>query len=211
MFRQLWTQQWRSAGKTPSFIISSHRTRKLCISTASREKPRHGLFQRFSSMVQKLGCWANAWSDEKLMEFYHSKRIDTVKLGCALSNLANISLHSSTIVKFYPFLEGDEDLLQKIGKDMVGGPSIALTRRTVVEETRIRSSSNTCTWIVGIDANQLYPHAMCQSMPTGLYTCWEFNVDLQRFKIRSNRTRSLENIVMAFFKNSRPECIFESF
>ena len=134
-----------------------------------------------------------------------------LKLGCTLTNIANICLHSSTNVKFYLFLEGDKDLHEKIREDMFGGPSIVFTRKTVVGQTHIRSSSNTCKSIVGIDASQLYPNAMCQPMPTGFYTCWEFNVDLQRFKPRSNQTRSFENMVMAFFQNSRPECNIESF
>ena len=148
---------------------------------------------------------------KKMIEFYHSKRIDMLKLGFTLPNLANICLHSSTNVKFYQFPEKDKDLLEKIREDVVGGPSIVFTRKAVVGQTRIRSSSNTCKSIVGIDASQLYPHAMCQPMPTGLYTRWEFNADLQRFKPRSTTTRSFENMVMAFFQNSRPECNLESF
>ena len=101
--------------------------------------------------------------------------------------------------------------LKKLREDMVRGPSTIFTGKAVVGQTRIRLSSNTCKSIVGIDASQLYPYAMCQSMPTGLYARWEFNVDLQRFKPRSNETRSFENMVMAFFKNSRPECNIESF
>ena len=46
-----------------------------------------------------------------------------LKLGCTLPNLANICLHKSTDAKFYPFTEGDKDLLEKI-RDVVGGPSI---------------------------------------------------------------------------------------
>ena len=147
---------------------------------------------------------------KKLIEFYHSKRIDMLNLGCTLPNLPNICLHSSTKVKFYPFPEGSKDLLEK-KYNMVGGPSIVLTRKALVGQTRIRSSSNTCKSIVGIDASQLYPYAMCQPMPTGLHTSWEFNADLQRFKPRSIKTRSFENMVLAFLLNSRPECNIQSF
>ena len=134
-----------------------------------------------------------------------------LKLGCTLPNLANIRLHSSTNVKFHPFPEGDKDLLEKIKEDMVGGPNIVFTRKAVVGQTRIRSTSNSCKSIVGIDGSQLYPYAMCQSMPTGFYTRWEPKVDLQRFKPRSNKTRSFENMLLRFFQNSRPECNIESF
>ena len=107
---------------------------------------------------------------QKMLAFYHKKGNDMLKLGCTLLNLANICLHKSTIAKFYPFIETDKDLLQKIREDMVGGPSIVFTRKAVVDETFIRKSENVCKSIVGIDASQLYPYSMCQPMPTGLYT-----------------------------------------
>ena len=103
---------------------------------------------------------------KKMIEFRQSKRINMLKLGCTLPDLANICLSSSTNVKSYPLPEGDKDLLEKIREDMVGGPSIVFTRKTVVGQTPIRSSPNTCISVVGIDASQLYPYAMCQLMPT---------------------------------------------
>ena len=72
---------------------------------------------------------------QKMIEFYHNKRIDMLKLGCTLLNLANTCLHKSTDSKFYPLTESDKDLLEKIRKDIVGGPSIVFTRKAVVEET----------------------------------------------------------------------------
>ena len=124
-----------------------------------------------------------------MIEFYHSKRNDMLKLGCTVPNLANICLHRSTNVKFYPFPEGGKDLLKTIKEDMVGGLSIVVTRKAVVGQTHIRSSSNTYKSIVGFGSSQLYPHAMCQPIPTGLYTRWEFNPDLQRFKPRSKKNQ----------------------
>ena len=38
---------------------------------------------------------------QKTIQFYH--KIDLLKLGCTLPNLANICLHKSTNYKFYPF------------------------------------------------------------------------------------------------------------
>ena len=104
---------------------------------------------------------------QKMLTFYHKKGIDMLKLGCTLPNLANICLHKSTSAKFYPFIETDKDLLQKIREDMVGGPSIVFTRKAVVDEIFIRDSGNICKSIVGIDASQLYSYSMCQPMPTG--------------------------------------------
>ena len=117
---------------------------------------------------------------QKLIEFYHNKGIDMLKLGCTLPNLANICLHKWTDSKFYPPTESDKDLLEKIREDRVGGPSIVFTRKAVVDETFRRKSTNLCKSIVGIYANQLYPHSMCQPMPTGLYTRWVYDSETKR-------------------------------
>ena len=79
---------------------------------------------------------------QKMIEFYHNKGIDMLKLGCTLPNLAKICLHKSTDSKFYPFRESDKDLLDKIWEDMVGAPSFVFTRQAVLDETFIRKSSN---------------------------------------------------------------------
>ena len=65
---------------------------------------------------------------QKMIEFYHNRGIDMLKLGCTPPNLANICFHKSTDSKFYPFTESDKDLLEKI-RDMVGGPPIVFTRK----------------------------------------------------------------------------------
>ena len=133
-----------------------------------------------------------------------------LKLGCTLPNLANICLHKSTDLKFYPFTESAKDLLEKIREDMVGGPSIVFTRKAAVDETFIRKSTNLCKSIVGIDASQLYPYSMCQPMPTGLYTRWNYDTESQKFMPRQNKTRSFENMVLSYFQQIRPECKIES-
>ena len=143
---------------------------------------------------------------QKLIEFYHNKGIDMLKLRCTLPNVANNCLHKSTDSKFYHFTESDKDLLEKIREDMVGGPSIVFTRKAVVDETFIRKSSNLCKSIVGIDASQLYPYSMCQPMTTGLYTRWEYDSETKRFTARRNKPRSFENMVLSYFQQSRPDC-----
>ena len=85
---------------------------------------------------------------EKMIEFYHNKRIEMLKLGCTLPNLANIYLRKSTASKFYPFTESDKDLLEKIREEVVGCPSIVFTRKAVVDETFTRKSSNLCKSII---------------------------------------------------------------
>ena len=147
---------------------------------------------------------------QKMIECYHNKGIDMLKLGCTLPNLANICLHKSTDSNFYPFTESEKDLLKKIREVMVGGPSFVFTRKAVVDATFIRKSSNLGQSIVGIDAGQLYPYSMCQPMPTGLYTRWEYDSETKRFTARQNKSRSFENIVLSYFQQSRPDCKIES-
>ena len=49
---------------------------------------------------------------QKMIALYHDKDIDMLKPGCTLPNLASFCLHQSTDAKFYPFTEGDNDLLE---------------------------------------------------------------------------------------------------
>ena len=134
-----------------------------------------------------------------------------LKLSCTLPNLANICLHKSTDSKFYPFNGGDEEILEKSREDAVGGPSIVFTRKALVNETFIRKSTNLCKSIVGIDAIQLYPYSMCQPMPTGLYTRWDFDSETSRFIPRQKKTHRFENMVKPYFQRTRPEREIESF
>ena len=133
-----------------------------------------------------------------------------LNLGCILPNLANICLHKSTNLKFYPFTESDKDLLEKICEDIHGGPSIVFTRKVVVDETFIHKSTNLFKSIVGKDASQLYTYSMCQPMPTGLYTRWNYDSESQKLMPRQNKTRSFENMVLSYFQQTRPECRIES-
>ena len=93
---------------------------------------------------------------------------------------------------------------------MVGGPSIVFTRKAVVDETLKHTSSNLCKSIVGIDASQLYPYLMCQPMPTGFYTRWEYDSESKRFTARQKKSRSFESMVQSYFQRSRPDCKIRS-
>ena len=95
---------------------------------------------------------------QKMVGFYHNKRIDMLKLGRTLTNFEKFCLHKSTNATFFPFTETD-----KIGEDMVGGPSIVFTGKAVVDETFFRDSTNWCKYIVGIDCSQLYPFLYASS------------------------------------------------
>ena len=151
------------------------------------------------------------WKLLRKWSFHHKKDIDLLKVGSTLPNLANICPHISTSVKFYPYAESDRDLLAKVGEDMAGGPPIAFTRKAVVHQIHIRKSTKVCKSIVGTDASRLYPYSICQPMPTGLYTRYDFDADLQRFKPRQNKSRRFKNKAMSYFQRMRPDCRIESF
>ena len=85
-------------------------------------------FKDFLRWYNNKGSVPTLGAMQKLLVFYHKKGIDMLKLGCTLPHLRNICLHKSTSANFYPLTETDKDLLQKIREDMVGGPSIVVTR-----------------------------------------------------------------------------------
>ena len=47
---------------------------------------------------------------QKMVQFYHKKGIDILKLGCTLPNLANICPNKSKNYKSYPFCKSEKDL-----------------------------------------------------------------------------------------------------
>ena len=51
---------------------------------------------------------------------------------------------------------------------------------------------------------------MCQTMPTGLYTRWEYDSETKRFTARQNKSLSFENMVLSYFQRCRPDCKIES-
>ena len=51
---------------------------------------------------------------------------------------------------------------------------------------------------------------MCQPMPTGLYTRWEYDSETKRFTARQNKSRSFENMVPSYFQRSQSFCNIES-
>ena len=48
-------------------------------------------------------------------------------------------------------------------------------------------------------------------MPSGLHTPWDLDSETGSFTPRQNKSRSFENIVMAYCQRTRPECEIESF
>ena len=121
---------------------------------------------------------------QKMVDNLYRKEIEVLKLRCTSPNLPNICLHKSTTAKFYPITENDKELLERIRGDMVGGPSLVFTGKTVVKETFVRDSTYWCLTTVGTDFNQLYPYSMSQAMPTDLYTRRELDSESSNFKPR---------------------------
>ena len=68
---------------------------------------------------------------QKMLKIYHSKGISLRMLGFTLPNHANICLHKYTGTNFYPITESDKGLLEEIRVDMVHGPSIVFTSKTL--------------------------------------------------------------------------------
>ena len=93
------------------------------------QNPQQTWKQQQKSSFKDFLRWHKNWDVVPTLEamqgtiaFYHDKNIDTLKLCCTLPNLANICWQKFNDAKFYPFTEGDEDLLEKIREDVVGGP-----------------------------------------------------------------------------------------
>ena len=92
------------------------------------EAATNELFRRLFALVslevlQKIDC------------LFHDRDVVILNLGCTLPKLVNICLHMSTDTKLYPITEADIDLLEKIGEDVVDGPTIVFTREAVFDET----------------------------------------------------------------------------
>ena len=137
---------------------------------------------------------------QKMTAFYHNKGIDMLKLGCTLANLTIICLQKSTRPKFYPFTEGDKELLQKIGEDVVVGPSIVFTPRMSL----IKISLGVCI----LCANQLLVLMRVNCFSTQGVNLWQqdfthvgilpqWSTYLYRHR---KKTRSFEILVMSYFQ-----------
>ena len=93
------------------------------------EQEQMTTFQDFVRWYNNKNVVPTLEAMQKMMEFYHNKAINMLKLGCTLHNLANICLRKSVNNKFYLFVEADKDLHDKIREDMTGGPSIVVNRK----------------------------------------------------------------------------------
>ena len=90
--------------------------------------------QKFLRLYYNIDVVPTLEKFQKMIDFYHDKYVDLLNLGCTAANRANFSLYKTTDAKFYSFLAGDKDLLEKIREDDVGGPSLKFTRKANVDQ-----------------------------------------------------------------------------
>ena len=147
---------------------------------------------------------------QKMVQFYHDRKVDMLNLGLTLPNLANRILHSSTSTKFFPFTKEDAHYDTYLRSWLTGGPSIIFTRYAKVDTTFIGRSQNICKAIVGIDASQLYPYSMTKSMPSGSYTKWEWSDSTEKFHPRRNTKSFFELMVTSYLQGTRPDCSIQT-
>ena len=140
-----------------------------------------------------------------MVDFYHDRQVDVLKSGYTLPGIANKILHNSTTSKFHPFQSRDLDWVKRVRENVVGGPSIVFCRYAEAGKTKIRKDGDkTCETIVGVDASQLYPYAMCQPMPCGPYTRWDFQEG--EFKAKRDWRSQLEKTILCYWSSIRPQC-----
>ena len=140
----------------------------------------------------------------------HNRGIDVLKMGCTLPNLANNCLYSFIGANLYLLIERDKLLPLKVRKDIVGGPSILFTRKSVVDETHIRKSTYVCQTIFGIDAGRFYHYSSRWATLTEFYIRYGFDAYLPWLKPRQKKSRSFGNTVMSLIQRKRSYSRFES-
>lgn len=113
---------------------------------------------------------------QKMVDFWKSHHMDMLKDTVSLPGLAmkfemnflkEQGVHLST---FHA-----ESLYKLFRSNMVGGPAIVFKRYAEAEKSNIRNNPDKpVKKIIGYDANGLYLWALCQPMPVGLYTQWQY-------------------------------------
>ena len=73
-------------------------------------------------------------------------------------------------------------------------------RKAFKDKTFNKNSSKIFKSIVGIDASQLYLYSMSHDVPTGLYTKWGFDSDMQKFKLDVSNIAILRTCSCLFTK-----------
>ena len=133
-----------------------------------------------------------------------------LKLGCTLPNLANICLHKTTDSNCTLLLKVTRTCWRRFVKIWLVVRLLSSHASLWLTKLFFRKSTTLCKSIVGIDASQLYLYSMCQPMPTGLYSRWNYDSASQKIMPRQNKTLSFENMLLSYFQQTRPERIIES-
>ena len=97
-------------------------------------------------------------SMQKLTEFHHQKDIDRLQLGRTLLDLANVCLHKSTVLKFYPSTESDKTCWRKFVKIWFKVPPLSLHAKLWL--TKLLSANQR------IRASQLLALTQANSIPS---------------------------------------------
>ena len=72
----------------------------------------------------------------------------------------------------------------------MGGPEHLLCSRVKQSLTIfVRHMMSVCKTIVRIDAVQLYSYSICQPMPIGLHTCWDFDTEIGEIQTTTEQVR----------------------
>ena len=106
----------------------------------------------------------------KMITMYKEKNIDLFKNCVTVPSAARRLLFSSVDndIQFAIISEKQKDIYTLFKNNIIGGPSIVMSRYHKKGETCIRCNpEKICESVYGWDTNSLYPFAMAQSMPTG--------------------------------------------
>ena len=172
------------------------------------EEKRSDCVQRLSAVVQQQGCCSNPGSkaeNQKMIQFYHNKRIDMLKLGCTLPNLKNNFLHKSIIRKFCPIC--DRDLCCKTRrKKPLYLPLNSIEKLCVIKhssvclKTKLIDCWNWCTQGFPIPNVSKYANRTIHEIKKLTPICRSLILDINNLAT-----------LMSFYLERGPECIIESF
>ena len=98
-----------------------------------------------------------------------------LKLDRTLPNPANICLHNCTVAKFYAITDEDQNPMEKIREDVVGGSSTILTRKALVDETFIGKSTKEVNQLWGLML-AIYTSARCVNLHPPVLTRAEISI-----------------------------------
>ena len=136
--------------------------------------------------MQTFGDWLKYYNNldvapflealQKMKEFYTSLGVDILKDGVSLPGVSQQYILRKTLQPRRGYKPPEpyapnKEAYAMLKAAVVGGPSLAFTRKHVVGETRIRShqyeDARVARRILGYDANSLYPSTMMKEMPCG--------------------------------------------